>query len=196
MPARRPTLNLLETAMKLPVLLLVSLCLIGAVVPTQAISAPPEGDFSRTTIDIGIMVADIERSVGFYTKAVGFKEVRGFQATGQFTGDAGLTDHKDVKVRVLVLGDGPTATRLKLLEIPLAIPKTGDNQFIHSQFGFRYLTIGVNDMTAAVARLEKAGVKPLGKCPLALPSAVSSNGWLTVFRDPDGNVLEFVGPKK
>ncbi len=74
--------------------------------------------------------------------------------------------------------------------------KRGDNKFIHSEFGFRYLTISVKDMTSAVARLEKAGVKPVGKCPLALPKSLSAEAYLTVFRDPDGNFVEFVGPPK
>jgi hypothetical protein len=51
-------------------------------------------------------------------------------------------------------------------------------------------------MAGAVARLEKAGVKPLAKCPLALQKSPSSQTYLTVFRDPDGNLIELVGPKK
>jgi hypothetical protein len=51
-------------------------------------------------------------------------------------------------------------------------------------------------MTSAVARLKKAGVKLLGKCPLALPQTLNSESYVTVFRDPDGNFVEFVGPKK
>jgi len=162
---------------------------------SAAVSAA-EDEFARTTVDIGVVVSDINKSVAFYTQAVGFKEVPGFQVTGDFTGAAGLTDNHPVSVRVLVLGDGPTATRLKLMELPAAAPKRGDNKFIHSEFGFRYLTISVKDMTSAVARLEKAGVKPVGKCPLALPKSLSAEAYLTVFRDPDGNFVEFVGPKK
>lgn len=161
---------------------------------TAAVAA--DDDFARTTIDLGMVVSDLEKSVAFYTQAIGFKEVPGFQVAGPFTGDAGLTDNHPLKVRILVLGDGPTATRLKLMEVPAAAPKRGDNRFIHSEFGFRYLTISVKDMTRAVARLNKAGVKPLGKCPLALPKPLSSETYLTVFRDPDGNIVEFVGPKK
>jgi type 1 glutamine amidotransferase/catechol 2,3-dioxygenase-like lactoylglutathione lyase family enzyme len=151
-------------------------------------------DFPRTTIDLGAVVGDVEKSVAFYTQAVGMNEVSGFEVTGQFAGDAGLTDHHPVKVHVLLLGDGPTATRLKLMELPAADPKPADNGFLHSQLGFRYITIGVTDMGAAVARLQKAGVKPLAKCPIALPGTLSSRTYLTVFRDPDGNFVEFVGP--
>jgi catechol 2,3-dioxygenase-like lactoylglutathione lyase family enzyme len=156
-------------------------------------SAAADENFARTTIDLGMIVSDIDKSVAFYTQAVGLKEAPGFQATGQFTGDAGLTDNQPANVRVLVLGDDPTATRLKLMAMPGGEPKRGDTKFIHSQFGFRYITIRVTDMTAAVARLKKANVKLLGKCPLALPKTQS---YLAVFRDPDGNFVELVGPKK
>jgi catechol 2,3-dioxygenase-like lactoylglutathione lyase family enzyme len=154
-----------------------------------------DNTFARTTIDLGMIVSDIDKSVAFYTQAIGLKEVPGLQATGQFTGDAGLTDHQPANVRILVLGDEPTATRLKLMAMPAAQPKRGDTKFIHSEFGFRYITIRVKDMTAALARLDKAGVKPLGKGPLALPKS-SSKSYLAVFRDPDGNFVELVGPKQ
>jgi catechol 2,3-dioxygenase-like lactoylglutathione lyase family enzyme len=154
-----------------------------------------DDNFARTTIDLGMIVSNVDKSVAFYTQAVGLKEVPGFQATGQFTGDAGLTDNQPANVHVLVLGDDPTATRLKLMAMPATEPKRGDTKFIHSEFGFRYITIRVKDMTSAVARLEKAGVKPLGKCPLALPKTSSVESYLAVFRDPDGNFVELVGPK-
>ena len=34
--------------------------------------------FSTATIDLGVVVTDIEKSVKFYTEALGFKEVPGF----------------------------------------------------------------------------------------------------------------------
>jgi catechol 2,3-dioxygenase-like lactoylglutathione lyase family enzyme len=173
------------------VLVLISGAILGPVSLAVA-----EDNFARTTVDLGMVVRDVAQSVAFYTQAVGFKEVPGFKADAQFTTDAGLTDNQPADVHVLVLGDGDTATRLKLMQMPGAEPKSGDSRFIHSQFGFRYLTIGVKDMDAAVARLTKAGVKPLGKCPLALPKSLAPDRYLTVFRDPDGNLVEFVGPKQ
>jgi catechol 2,3-dioxygenase-like lactoylglutathione lyase family enzyme len=155
-----------------------------------------EGEFARSTIDLGVVASDVQKSVDFYTQAIGFKEVTGFQAPGDFAGDAGLTDYKTLNVRVLVLGDDASATKLKLMELPDVESKRGDNRFIHSQLGFSYLTIFVNDTAAAMARLAKAGVKPLAKGPVALPRPLPQGVYLTVVRDPDGNVVELVGPKK
>jgi predicted enzyme related to lactoylglutathione lyase len=46
-------------------------------------------------------------------------------------------------------------------------------------------------MDAAVARAAKAGASPIAKCPYLLPSGQ----YLTIYRDPDGNMVELVGPK-
>ena len=46
-----------------------------------------------------------------------------------------------------------------------------------------------------MARLEKAGVKPLAKGPVALRSPLPEGVFLSVVRDPDGNLVELVGPK-
>jgi catechol 2,3-dioxygenase-like lactoylglutathione lyase family enzyme len=75
-------------------------------------------------------------------------------------------------------------------------PRTGDNEFIHSHTGFRYLTIMVEDTTAALERLTKLGVKPLAKSPVALPDSLAPGLFLTCVRDPDGNIVELLGPRK
>ena len=45
-------------------------------------------------------------------------------------------------------------------------------------------------MSAVMARLKKAGVKTLGKTP----APIGGGNLLTVFRDPDGNFIELIGP--
>ena len=73
--------------------------------------------FLSTTIDIGCVVSDIEKSVKFYTEAIGFTEVTGFSVPADFAKQAGLTDAKQLDIRVLVLGEGEAATKLKLMQI-------------------------------------------------------------------------------
>ena len=162
---------------------------------SQALAAEP-AQFARTTIDVGVVVSDINKSVKFYTDAIGLREAESFSVAADYAADAGLTDKRPLSVRVLVLGDGDTATKLKLMQIPGAKSKSSDNQFIHSQLGYRYLTIFVADADAAAARLKAAGVKPLGKGPLPLPAGFPEGMRLSVVRDPDGNLIELIGPKK
>jgi lactoylglutathione lyase len=152
--------------------------------------------FARTTIDLGVVVSDIDKSAKFYTEVVGFKEVKGFEVSGPFAADAGLTDGKPLAIRVFALGDDPSATKLKLMQIKGADPKKSSNDFIHSQTGFRYLTIFINDTNAALARMKKADVKALGKGTNEIPADIAPGMFLTIIRDPDGNFVELVGPKK
>lgn len=152
--------------------------------------------FPRTTIDLGTVCSDVEQSVRFYTEGIGFREVKGFEVAADLATAAGLTDGKPLAVRVLVLGDGDTATKLKLMQIKGTSPRPGDNDFIHSHTGFRYLTIVVDDTDAALARLAKLGVKPLAKSPVALPDSLAPGMHLTCVRDPDGNLVELIAPRK
>jgi catechol 2,3-dioxygenase-like lactoylglutathione lyase family enzyme len=168
-------------------LLLVCCCAVPRLVAEEAA-------FARQTIDVGMVVSDLEKAARFYTEPVGFKEVPGFELPGPVAADAGLTNGLGLKVRVFVLGEGPDATKLKLMQLADSAQRTGDNAFIHSHTGFRYLTIFVADMQGAVARLEKAGVKLVAKSPVNIPETTAPGGIkLTCFRDPDGNLIEFVG---
>ena len=152
--------------------------------------------FPRTTIDLGTVVGDLEKSARFYTEGIGFRELKGFDVPADLATAAGLTDGKPLAVRVLVLGDGPAATKLKLMQIAGTSPRGGDNEFIHSHTGFRYLTIIVADTDATLARLAKLGAKPLARSPVELPASLGAGMHLTCVRDPDGNIIELIGPRK
>jgi lactoylglutathione lyase len=171
------------------------LCLAFTCASLTAFAADPAA-FPRTTIDLGTVVSDLDKSVRFYTEGIGFREVQGFDVSAEVATAAGLTDSKPLSIRVLVLGEGPEATKLKLMQVAGTAPRTGDNDFIHSHTGFRYLTITVSDTDAAVARLGTLGVKPLAKAPVALPASLADGLHLTCVRDPDGNIVELLGPRK
>jgi catechol 2,3-dioxygenase-like lactoylglutathione lyase family enzyme len=163
---------------------------------TATVHAAEPIAFPRTTIDLGTVVTDLEKSIRFYTEGIGFRELKGFDVSADLAASAGLTDSKPLSIRVLVLGDGPEATKLKLMQVAGTSPRTGDTEFIHSHTGFRYLTVMVDDTGAAVERLAKLGVKPLAKTPMALPESLAPGMYLTCVRDPDGNIVELVGPRK
>ena len=153
--------------------------------------AGTKSEFARTTIDVGIVVSNVQKSAEFYKKALGFTEVAGFDVSAEMGGGSGLTDNQAFKVRVFVLGDEPTATKIKLMEFPKAPGKKVDHKFIHSSLGYSYLTIFVSDMTASVERARKAGAVIVKQ-----PYQLGGNNYLTLVKDPDGNIIEFVGPAK
>jgi lactoylglutathione lyase len=154
-----------------------------------------KAEFLSTTIDIGCVVSDIEKSVKFYTEAVGFTEVKGFGVPADFATKSGLTDNKKLDIRVLVLGEGEGATKLKLMQIAGGGNKKADHAHIDSTLGFSYITIVVKSTDDALARLAKAGVKPIADGPAVLPESLNPALSLTIVRDPDGNLVELVGPK-
>lgn len=173
---------------------IVTACLVGAV----AISTAAQSDgktqleFSRSSVDFGIVCSDVKKSVAFYRDIVGLRAIEGFDVPAELATDAGLADGHGVHIHVLVCEDSPTATRIKLMQFgdaPGAKPK---NDFIHSSLGLSYTTFWVADMNASLARLKSADVGTLAKSPVEL----SGGMFLAVIRDPDGNFVELVGPKK
>lgn len=172
------------------------LCIAATVLAMTPAARAEENEFSRAVIDLGVVVSDVDAAVKFYTEAIGFKEISGFKVPADFAKDAGLTDKKPLAIRVLQLAKGDDATKLKLMQLPAVDSKKGDNRFIHSQLGVSYITIFVQDTNKTLRRLKKAGVKPIAKGPVELPEPLPQGVFLTLVRDPDGNLIELVGPKK
>jgi len=171
-------------------LLIAAWIIAGALMMTAARSSSGKAKFSRATIDLGMVVSDVEKTAKFYTDVVGFTELKGFDVPAQMANEAGLTDNRPFQVRVFVLGDEPAATRLKIMTIPGAGLKKVDNQYIGSSLGFRYLTINVADLTKAMERLQQNGVAPIKE-----PYRLGGNNYLILVKDPDGNTVELIGPR-
>jgi lactoylglutathione lyase len=152
-------------------------------------------EFASTTVDFGIVAGDVAKSAAFYT-AIGFKEVSGFDVPAAMGRESGLSDGKPFAVRIFVLGDGDAATKVKIMQFPGTPSDRPDNAFIHSTLGIRYLTVYVADQTPVLVRLKRTGVTPIANGPYALPEGFPKGVYLSVVRDPDGNMIELVGPKK
>lgn len=158
----------------------------------QALAAEAQGEFSKPVIDIGIVVKDAERSAAFLTNAIGFKEVKGFSVTADLGRKIGLVDGHPVNVRVFVLDEADNATRIKILSFPKAGAKQPDQATIHATLGIRYLTLYVKDIGTALARLKQQGIALLGESPVDL----GNGSFLVAVKDPDGNFIELIGPRR
>lgn len=152
--------------------------------------------FATPTIDIGMCVSDADKSLAFYKDVLGFREAPAFDVPAQFSTDTGLSNNLPLHVHVLTLGDGPGATKLKLIQTKTSPGARVDQSYIHSTYGIRYLTIVVKDVNAAVNHAAEHGAKPIAKCPQPLPAGFPEGLALANFRDPDGNLIELVGPWK
>ena len=149
--------------------------------------------FSSPRVDFGIVVSDIDKAAAFYTQVLGFKEVEGFDVPEVMGRQSGLAD-RPFHVRVFQAGDGSDATNLKIMSFPGLLPPRPDNRTIHAALGIRYLTLYVADNNAAVQRCRKAGVEIMAHGPYLLPEGFPAGVYLTCVRDPDGNIIELVGP--
>ncbi len=85
-----------------------------------------------------------------------------------------------------------TRIKVKVLSFPAAPGKQADQAYIHSTLGARDLTLYVKDINAPLQRLKKAGVATLGETPLE----ISPGTWLLALKDPDGNFMELIGPRR
>ena len=148
--------------------------------------------YSRNVLELGVVVADLEKSATFYSEVLGMTEVKGFSAPAAVATKFGLTDNQPIVGRKFVTAKVKDAPALKLMAFPDAQGKKPDQKFIHSTLGVSYLTLFVTDMGDAVERAKKAGVKMLGETP----AKAGPQNYLTVFQDPDGNFIELIGPSK
>lgn len=161
----------------------------------QDAQSPSAGDgYSSPRVDFGIVVSDIEKAKEFYEQALGLKEVRNFTVPGDFAKSVGLTNNLPFTVHVMQISDGPKATQVKLMQFDGTRPSRQDLAYIHSTYGVSYLTFYVSDLKAALERAAEHGVKPIAQGPKQIDQKIAPGTGIALVRDPDGNLIELVGP--
>ena len=158
---------------------------------TASLPAADDLKFSDPLISIGVVVADLDKSVAFYTDVIGMTETGGFEVPGDFASKLGLTDNKTLDVKVLRLEDSPDAPQWKLMSFGGAA-RAQRSKHIDGFTGMQYITINVADLTPFVARLKKHGVPLLGETPVSL----GENRDFVLVQEPDGTFIELIGPLK
>lgn len=123
---------------------------------------------ARNSLDIGILCADITRSLAFYEGLLGLKKI------GEMPIPFG-------HMHRLAFGD----SFVKLVD-PKKIPPAGELGLTRA-LGFRYLTFQITNIEEVCAACEAAGVT------FDIPRQELMPGvTIAMVRDPDGNVVEFV----
>ena len=144
-------------------------------------------NFSSETIDLGVVVTDIDKSLEFYKDVVGFSEKDGFEVKGDFPHKVGLTDGTSLKIHVLTLGDDEKATKLKLMQVNSTKPaRTIKQPYIHTITGFSYLTIFVKDVDLVLKNAQKKGYKPYAQSGPA--------GMDILWNDPESTLTKWNTP--
>jgi catechol 2,3-dioxygenase-like lactoylglutathione lyase family enzyme len=123
---------------------------------------------AKDSLDLGIIVSDIQASLNFYQNILGL----------EFVGTVPLwfgTMHR------LRFG----TSDFKLIE-PKVIPPKGA-MGLESQLGFRYVTFVIENLSQLCSNLKNMGIE------FALPETEIRPGVrIAMVKDPDGNIVEFV----
>jgi catechol 2,3-dioxygenase-like lactoylglutathione lyase family enzyme len=139
---------------------------------------------------IGMTVGDMERSIAFYTRVLGFEKVSDVEVWGddweRLQGVFGL------RMRVVRLGLGDEAVELTEYLTPRGRPVPADSRS-HDRW-FQHIAIVVSDMDRAYARLREHRVQHASPAPQRLPDWNPSAGGIRAFyfKDPDGHPLEIL----
>jgi catechol 2,3-dioxygenase-like lactoylglutathione lyase family enzyme len=139
---------------------------------------------------IGLTVINCDRSLDFYTQALGFELVTDITVAGEEYSN--LESVPGVKIRIVTLRLGDEIIELmEYLNIDFQpIPS-------HSQSNdlwFQHLAIVVSDMDRAYAHLCTFPIQPISTVPQTIPPGNEASGGVRAFKfkDPDGHDLELI----
>ncbi|HUR59823.1 MAG TPA: VOC family protein [Opitutaceae bacterium] len=145
----------------------------------------------RAIDHINIVVADLPRSVAFYTGVLGFTQQREAFLEGDWIDR--IVGLKGVRGRVVYVVAPAGEPRIELLcyESPrgAALVETSRANTV----GLRHIALRVDDLAATVERVRASGVTVFSE-PVRVPRGVvkhdAGEKTLVYFLDPDGVILE------
>ena len=140
---------------------------------------------------INLVVSDLEHSVSFYTKLLGFKEFRRAHLEGSWV--EAIVGLKNISADVAYIVAPEGEPRLELLRFDSPRGKSIPAHSIPNTIGIRHLALRVKDIYELVKRLKIAGVKVISD-PVEVPTGVVTHDLgkkiLCYLLDPDGILLE------
>lgn len=153
-------------------------------------SSYAQSNFTSKLIGVGVVVADIDRSIDFYVNGIGMVKSYNFNINEDFSKRSGLANGKPFAVTVLKLENSPDANEWKLISFGKKANGPKKSKFIQDDAGMQYITINVKTLKPVMERLKKQNVTFLGSTPTEL----NKTSHLLLVQDPDGNFLEIIGP--
>ena len=153
------------------------------------LSSLAQSNFSSKVIGVGVVVADLERSLDFYVNGIGMVKTGSFTINEDFGKRSGLTDGVAVGVTILKLENSPEATDWKLMSFGKKAAHPKPNH-IQDDTGMQYITIQVKALQPIIDRLKQMKVPFLGSTPTPL----NAKAHFLFVQDPDGTFIELIGP--
>jgi catechol 2,3-dioxygenase-like lactoylglutathione lyase family enzyme len=171
--------------------LLKSFVLLAALlVGLPSYSVQPPDDFAKLGISIGVVVEDLNKSLDFYLNVIGMVKTGEFSVDADKANELGLSKGNSFDVKVLKLENSENAAEWKLMSFgkKSTHPK---QSYVPDDTGMQYITIYVKSMKPILERIQKHGIKTLGKTPTML----DAERQFILVQDPDGNFIELIGAK-
>ena len=138
-----------------------------------------------TPLEPGIVCADLERMLKFYTEVLGLKFATDAEAGAEMSTKFGTGPHGFRIIRLQT----PYGERIKLIQPKkLALKPSPVAEWVFERQGIAYLTFVIADVNEVVARLKQHRVDLVSEGPVPIRAGITA-----IFaRDPEGNFLEFV----
>ena len=132
---------------------------------------------------IGVVVFDIEKTLGFYRDMLGFSIVRDTEEYGGYIDT--LLGEKGASVRTVKLSSGSN-TLIELLYFSSPSAEPGQQKVCTA--GFSHIALTVEKIDAAYKKLQQKGI-----VFISAPQVSPDRRAKVVFcRDPEGNLVELV----
>jgi catechol 2,3-dioxygenase-like lactoylglutathione lyase family enzyme len=169
---------------------LAAFVLMICVFAVSAQKAPAPEEFSIPTIQVGLVVSDLEKTIDFYTNIIGMTQTGGFDVPGEKAKNLGLTDGRSVNVTVLKLEDSVNSNEWKIMSFGknAAHPK---QKYLHDDTGLQYITIFVKNIHPFIERVQKNNIPILSETP----STLEDGRGFILIQDPEGTFIELIGPQ-
>lgn len=154
------------------------------------ISSAQTSEFSSSSISVGNVVENLDKSIDFYTNVIGMTKTGEFSVPQESASELGLTDKYTLDVVILKLEDSPQASEWKLMSLGTKAnhPK---QKFMSDDTGMQYITLFVNHLNPFIERMKKHNVKILSDAP----SSLGEGRFFILVQDPDGTFIEIIGAK-
>lgn len=147
-----------------------------------------ENEIMVKTVDIGVPVSDLERSLDFYTNVLGMEKTDTWESTREMSTTLGINSGKAFNIINLKLDCEGYVLKYKLNKTEGNEHKDKTKARTSESYGFeelgnRYLTINVKSVDPFIERIKDNNIK--------YKMVVLPNGYRVVLlHDPDGALLE------
>jgi catechol 2,3-dioxygenase-like lactoylglutathione lyase family enzyme len=154
----------------------------------DAAPASPVTARAEAVMRVGLTVADMDRSVEFYTRVLDFRKLSDDEVAGEAY--ERLQGVFGARLRVVQLRLGQEELQLTEYLAPRGRPAPADSR--SNDLWFQHVAIIVRDMDRAYARLRQFKVQYASTGPQLLPKTIPGAAGIRAFyfRDPDGHPLE------